>query len=172
MPLAVPRATVQGPTMIAIQEPKPWRQVGLKSWTGEGGGGGSYNLSQTTFFKKNLTTNHRQHLFEHSPLGRIVSQARPFGLRATPSGTGLLQSLYLGKRLSFPGGLLAPLSLVVTWRNVEPRAPGALLDSILLVPQLVQKCNEIWNLKVQLFWPLGENLGPKPNPRQRWIDDL
>ena len=103
-------------------------------------------------------------------MGRIVSQGRPLGLRAAPSGTAPLQSLYLGGRSSFPGDLLAPLSLAVTWRNLESRALGALLDSILLVPQFVQKCNKIQNLKVQLFRPLGENLGPRLNPRERWID--
>ena len=103
-------------------------------------------------------------------MGRIVSQARPLGLRAPPSGTAPLQSFYLGERSSFPGGLLAPLSLAVTWRNLESRALGALLDSILLVPQFVQKCNKIQNLKFQLFRPLGENLSTKLNPRKRWID--
>ena len=103
-------------------------------------------------------------------MSRIVSQARPLGLRAPPSGTAPLQSFYLGERSSFPGGLLAPLSLAVTWRNLESRALGALLDSILLVPQFVQKCNKIQNLKVQLFRPLGENLGLKLNLRERWIE--
>ncbi len=100
----------------------------------------------------------------------IVSQARPLSLTASSSGTDPLQSFYLGERSSFHGGLPARLSLAVTWRNLESRALGALLDSILLVPQFVQKCNKIQNLKVQLFWPLGENLGPKLNLRERWIE--
>ncbi len=72
------------------------------------------------------------------------------------------------ERSSFPEGLLAPLSLAVTWRNQESRVLGALLDSILLVPQFVQKCNKIQNLKVQLFWPLGKNLDPKLSLREQW----
>ena len=171
MPLAVLRVTVQGPTVTAMRGPKPWRQVSLKSWTG-GVGVVVPTILPRQPSLKNLTTNHRQHLFGHSLLGRIVSQARPLGLRTPPCGTAPLQSLYLGERSSFPGGLLAPLSLAVTWRNLESRALGALLDSILLVPQFVQKCNKIQNLKVQLFRPLGENLGPKLNPRERWIDGM
>ena len=104
-------------------------------------------------------------------MDRIVSEARPLGFRAPPSGTAPLQSLYLEERSSFSGDLLAPLSLTVTWRNLDSRALGALLDSIPLVPQFVQKCNQISNLKVQVFRPLGENLGPKLNPRERWIED-
>ncbi len=121
---------------------------------------------------KNLTTNHRKHLFGQSLLGRIVSQARPLGLRALPSDTAPLQSLYLRERSFFPEGLLALLSPAVTWRNLESRALGALLDYILLVHQFVQKCNKIQNLKVQLFRSIGKNLSPKLNPRKRWMDGM
>ena len=34
MPLTIPRATVQRPTVTAMQGPKPWRQVSFKAWTG------------------------------------------------------------------------------------------------------------------------------------------
>ena len=44
IPLAVPRATMQRPTVTEMRGPKPRRQVNLKSWTG-GGGGGTYNPS-------------------------------------------------------------------------------------------------------------------------------
>ncbi len=149
MPLAVPRTTVQGPTITAMRGPKPWRPVNLKFWTGEGGVIPIILLRQPSL--NNFTTNHRKHLFGHSPLGKIISQARPLALRAPLSRKAPLQSLYLGERSSIPEGLLAPLSLAVTWRNLESHALAALLDSILLVPQFVQKCNKIQNLKVQLF---------------------
>ncbi len=170
MQLAVPQATVQGPTVTVVRGRKPWRQVSLKSWTG-----GGEEVVPTILPRqpslRNLTTNHRQHVFGHSLLGRIVSQAWPLGLRAPPSDTAPLQFLYLEERFSFPRGLLAPLSLAVTWCNLESYALGALLDSILLVPQFVQKCNKIQNLKVQLFQPLSENLGPKLNLRVRWMNN-
>ncbi len=166
-PLAVPRATLQGPTVTAMRGPKPWRQVSLKSWKG-GVVVLTILLRQPSL--KNFTTNHRQYLFGHSLLSRIVSQARPLGLRAPPCVTAPLQSICLKEHSSFPEGLLAPLSLAITSRNLKSLALGALLDSILLVPQFIQKCNKIQNLKVQLFRPLGENLSPKLNPRERWIE--
>ena len=131
IPLAVPWATVQGPTVIATRGPKLWRRVSLKSWT-RGGEDSTYNpllyFCRLLLYKmqwwvhkilwqpslKNLTTNHRQHLFGYSLLGRIVSYTRPLGLEVPRSGTARLQSLYPGERSSFPGGLLAPLSLEVT----------------------------------------------------------
>ncbi len=98
---------------------------------------------------------------------KIVSPARPLSLRASQSGMAPLQSLYPGERSAFLGRLLAPLSPEVTWHNLESLALGASLDSILLEPQFVQKCNKTQKLKVQLFRPLGKNLGLKLNLCER-----
>ncbi len=147
MPLAVPRAKVQGSIVTVMRWTKPWRQVSLKSWMGV-----VPTIPPRQPSLKNLTINHRQYLFWHSFLARIVSQARPLGLRAPPSSTAPLQSLYIEERSSFPAGLLAPLSLAVTWRNLESRALGALLALFCSYPNLFKNAIKfkIWN-----FSPFG-----------------
>ena len=70
--------------------------------SGTGGGGVVLTILPRQPSLKNLTTKHRQHLFEHSFLGRIVSLTRPLSLRVPLSDKAPLQSFYLRKLSSFP----------------------------------------------------------------------